>query len=571
MTNSDQVRFDGSWTQSFVQGMWSSTEHHSMAQEVGALRIAMAGNCSTDFSHKALQVRLRQHGISPVIVGTEFNNWIPSALGGQVLADIWIIWCSSLGFSNGEIDRPQADLLQIASAVRSIRGRGVPVILIGPEILQSEVNPGSPFGPWRRRLAADLEEATSGHAVWIAPESLQMRIGLERWNPGKYWTLAKTPCHPDAACEVGRHIADVVVQCVRPRIRAIITDLDNTIWKGILGEIGSSSLDIDKFSAGAPFVRFQRVIQDLRDRGLALAIASKNDIGLVKQAFQDRSELLFSLQDFVHVEASWERKSSMVSRIMTTLNFSTDAVVFLDDNAAEREEIRHIFPDMLVLELSRDPEDWALQLTNLVGTWRPMISDEDNLRHNSLEANSELKKMASDPEVISDYLINLCMSLECLPISEMNIDRVSNLVEKTNQFNLSNSRLTRTDILQAASSSSSYAFTFRLSDRFGDHGLVASAIGRVTGSRLRIESWVVSCRVFSRGIEAAILDHILQWCRDRFIEGVEVVARETSRNALVFTILDQLGLIRSEVNADNDSFYLPANKAVVSHHLSLRM
>ncbi len=516
------------------------------------LRVVLGGNCNVDFLAPGLRAALFQEDIHAEVELTDYDDWIGAALSGRSQGDVWVIWLSSLGFSRGGQARPPLAYDQIFAAAEALTGRGSRSVIILPEPLLLESDPFSPFASWRSEISSTLRgsPALSG-AVFLDPDPVLRQVGSKQWHAERYWVSAKCPCHPNAATRLAQQIGATLARMVKPKVRAIVVDLDNTLWGGILGEDGVHGLELDPHGAGAPFLALQRFLKDLSERGVPLSVASKNDPDEATEAFAQRPEMILKRDDFVYFEAGWEEKAKSIVRIAEGLNLGLESLCFLDDSPHERAEARFHLPDLIVPELPEAPEE---RLAYLVGSrlfYQPVVGADDVKRVAFYKGEAARKHAAA---VIGDqdsYLRSLDMKLRPMRIGLDNLTRVESLVQKTNQFNLTNRRHGASALKAFVDDPEAYAYCYAVHDRFGEAGIVGVLLATVSrDSVAEIDTWLMSCRVINRGVEFAMYEHLAGWARARGVEAIKATYVASKRNGQVADLYDRLQLQRREDDQD---------------------
>jgi FkbH-like protein len=509
------------------------------------LRVVLAGNANLDFLAPAVRVGLAAEGFEVIVRSSAYGNWISETFDDLDATndDFWIVWLSGMGISRGMTERPEVDIAGTTAAAERLIARGVKVVLVPPEPLLVEDDPFSPFIAWRRGIAERLSAALPPAVVQLSLEHIVRRMGTDSWVATRYWEQAKAPCHPDAATAVGSELATVIARMMRPAVRAVAVDLDDTLWGGLVGEVGSEGLDLDPDGTGRPFIELQRLLLDLIDRGIPLAVVSKNDDAVARRPFSERPEMLLSLDSFVRFEASWGPKYEVIIDLAKQLNIGVDAICFLDDSPKERDEARRMLPGLIVPELPESPAKRVEHLLQSKLFMAPVVSDEDRLRVEFFKHSA-----APAPANLDEYMSSLEMTLDAMRIDASNMERSLSLLHKTNQFNLTLWRPSPADLAKFVNDPSHYAYAFRLKDKVVDAGIIAVLLAKEESTRVELAAWVLSCRVFNRGVEWAIAQHLAAWVRQ--CGGASVAAPFTSgpRNALITKVLTSIGFESCETS-----------------------
>lgn len=527
-----------------VKIAYALDQPNSSLKSLPVIRITVGGNCNTDFLLPGLRSGLLAAGFKGKITSTSYDNWMQAALNPKTRTDYWVIWLSAIGASRGGLERREMDFSGIQNALKAIESRGQKAIVILPEALRAEDDPYSPYVRWRWGALSKLDSVLPSFVVRFSAENLQRRFNHCHWHATRYWTMAKCPCHPDAATMVGLETAKVIVQITRPRVKAIVVDLDDTLWGGIVGDDGWGNLELDPDNTGRPYIEMQRFLKDQSEAGIPLCVVSKNDLTLAQEPFEKRSEMVLSKDDFVYFSASWDPKYLAIRKIAEALNIGFDAICFIDDSKIEREEAKYFIPELIIPDIGQDPEHRVAQLSDSGMFMTPFLRADDIAR--TRRYKEEVRRQDEFEAAVSyaDYISSLKLKLLASPICAKNISRVASLIQKTNQFNFTLRRHGASEIMKLAECELNYAFCFSLTDKFGDYGIIAAVIGVKNGESVEIDSWVLSCRVFGRDVEQAIFEHLASWTIENDAYLFTSCYCKTKTNGLVAKFLNELGFER---------------------------
>lgn len=539
----------------------------SVRHEAGSskMHVTLAGNANLDFVSPGLRVGLASEGIACTTRAATFGSWVTETFPGAAPpSDVWVVWLSSMGASRGMTERLDIDVAAIASAAVRLVDSGSNVVLIHPEALPVEDDPFSPFVAWRQGLIDQLRSALPSSVIQLSVGHLLRRLGAERWSASRYWEQAKAPCHPDAATALGVELSFVLARLVKPAVRAVAIDLDDTMWGGLVGEVGPAGLDLDPDGTGRPYLALQRLLLDLSERGIPLGVVSKNDEKEARRPFVERPEMVLRLDDFVRFDASWSPKYEGIAAFASQLNIGVDSICFLDDSPTERDEAKRMLPGLIVPDL---PKSAGARVEHLVSSryfLQPRVREEDRLRVEFFKRTAPLPE-----QDLSTYLAELEMELVAMPIGPSNIERAGSLLHKTNQFNATLWRPPAAELAAFVTDSRNYAYAFRLRDRVTDAGIIGMLLATVKESQAAIEALVLSCRVFGRGVEIAMANHLHSWLESRDVGSVETVFVEGPRNAMVRDALTAFGL-RASNSDEGRTTYCGDFSSLPSHHLSIK-
>jgi FkbH-like protein len=352
--------------------------------------------------------------------------------------------------------------------------------------------------------------------------------------------FARQPIARGAIGSFASAIARTIAPVIRPAAKVLALDLDNVLWGGILGEDGASGVAIGHDFPGNIYFAIQSRARALRDRGTMLALVSKNDLAVVEEAFLSRPEMILHLSDFSAVRVNWLPKHENIASIAKELNIGVESIVFLDDQPFERETVRYHLPEVHVLECSSDALSIlsALESTNAFDTLR--IGDADLTRIKDYEAQRERRSAAEGTEV-SDFLRSLDLRMSIEAITSRTLDRAHQMLQKTNQFNVTTRRHSRAD-LERLLDDGALGLTITVADRFGDQGIVGLAIATRSGPRAEIDSFLLSCRALGRGAELALWSELIRRLIDHGITEVHATYERTAKNEQVMDLFDRFSM-----------------------------
>ncbi len=337
-----------------------------------------------------------------------------------------------------------------------------------------------------------------------------------------------------------RHlVAAVRALTVGPK-KVLVLDLDNTLWGGEVGELGAAAIRLSG-AEGKAFLAFQTHLLQLKKRGVILAVCSKNDPEVARSAFRENKDLYLSLEDFAGFEASWEPKVDGLTRLAQQLRLNLDSFVFFDDDARERGQIRHRLPQVEVVEVTGDPTDYITDLE--AGLWfqAASLTAEDLERSDQYQAEQSREEAKSAVMDLGDYLKFLDMTASLEPVNGSNLERVVQLLAKTNQFNLTTRRYGAAEVERLAALPGAYMKALRLQDRFGAMGLVAVLMAVPEKDALRIDVWLMSCRVLARTVEHFFFADLVEFARANGVAKLVGEYLPTPKNTPVAQLLESLG------------------------------
>jgi FkbH-like protein len=405
--------------------------------------------------------------------------------------------------------------------------------------------PGSP-SQLVSRLNDKLAESAASEAVLLLDIArAAQRDGRDSWFDNGRWLQAKQEISPQAAPLYGELLARIVAAGRGHSKKCLVLDLDNTLWHGVIGEDGLQGIVLGEGSAvGEAHLSLQRYAKQLMDRGIILAVCSKNDIATAEEAFKSHPEMILKRTDFAAFMANWIDKAENLKAIARQLNLGLDSLVFVDDNPAERSRIRRALPMVAVPELPSDAAGYVRCIADAGYFESVSFTSDDQQRSAQYAANAARETLRGSAENIDDFLHSLEMTMESRSFAPVDLTRITQLINKTNQFNPTTRRYTINDIARLVAGTENLTLQFRLADRFGDNGLVSAMIllrHPKEQDVLVIDTWVMSCRVFGRQVEFEAMNIAVEAARRLGVRGFRAEYVPTAKNGVVRELFPNLG------------------------------
>lgn len=402
---------------------------------------------------------------------------------------------------------------------------------------------GSAFPYQLLKLNYLLAEAAreAGNVRLIDLEPIRAHMRYDAFHDPKLYAIAKMPISTQALPAVASRVVDAILARKGRFHKCAIVDLDNTLWGGVIGDDGLEGIQIGELGQGHAFTEFQTWLKELKNRGVMLAVCSKNDEANAKEPFLRHPEMVLKLDDFSAFVANWEDKASNIRRIQKELNIGLDSMVFFDDNPFERNLVRTMLPEVEAPELPEDPAEYTAfaRMQNLFDT--NSYSDEDRVRTERYLAEKSRTELSAGIDNYDDYLKALGMKAVCAPFDAFHIPRIAQLTQRSNQFNLRTVRYSEQEIEEIAANPRYITRYYTLRDRFGEHGLIAVVILEKRENELFVNEWLMSCRVLKRGMEQFIADSILRAAREAGVARVVGEYIPTPKNAMVKDLYASMG------------------------------
>lgn len=373
-------------------------------------------------------------------------------------------------------------------------------------------------------------------------DAIQAACGRGKFSDPKLYYIAKMPISVDVLPSVAKNVVDMV-QALRGSVKkCVVLDLDNTLWGGVIGDDGLSGIQIGELGTGHAFSDFQAWLKELKNRGMLLAVCSKNSDQTAREPFEKHPEMILRLEDFSMFVANWEDKASNIRTIQKALNIGMDSLVFLDDNPFERNLVRSMIPEITVPELPEDPAEYLQYLRGLGLFETASYSAEDSNRTRQYREQAERAVFESSFQSYDAYLEGLDMKAVAAPFDVFHYPRIAQLTQRSNQFNLRTVRYTEAEVEAISRDDSRICLYFTLKDKFGDHGLISVVIlDKQADGILFISQWLMSCRVLKRGMEEFIVNKIMKTAGANGFRKVIGEYIPTPKNAMVQDLYEKMG------------------------------
>jgi FkbH-like protein len=519
-------------------------------------RLGVVSNSTLDFIVPSLEASALRHGIALTCIQADYGQVLqevisPDSLLYSETLDAVLIAIDYRYFplrsSYGDVQATATTVQETISHFDSLRNavrRNSGAI----SILQTFALPSEPLfgsfdsvlpGTQRQLLTAmnkGLVESVYGTEDLIVDiASLAENIGLARWHSPAQWNMAKLPFADEFVPVYADYVARVLAALRGKSRRCLILDLDNTLWGGVIGDDGLEGIKVAQGDAtGEAYLSVQRMALALRERGVVLAVSSKNNDETARSVFRDHPEMLLREEHLAVFQANWNDKATNIKAIAEELSLGLDAMVFLDDNPAERGLVRKLLPQVAVPELPSDPALYARTLSAAGYFESVTFSQEDAKRADFYQDNARRVSLQKQAGNVDDYLASLNMEIIFQPFDKTGRSRIAQLVNKSNQYNLTTRRYTEAEIGQAEADPNCFTLQVRLTDIFGDNGMISVVICRETEPKVwEIDTWLMSCRVLGRGVQDMVLNEILRHAEANSIDRLLGIYIPSARNQMV--------------------------------------
>lgn len=534
------------------------------------MRLGVLGNGTTSLFGPALTATAARHGLNLEIVEAPYDQAIQAALD-----------------PDSEINRAQPDAVLIAFDHRIIAtpdnvrdesesaacveaalekthaiGQGVSVATGATVVYQTLVHPPTHLlGSYDRRMPGTphtlvdrfnekLINSIDGTGdILLDAGAIAEMVGLDTWHDITRWHLAKIPFVQTAIPIYADHVARLLAALAGKSRKCLVLDLDNTLWGGVIGDDGLAGIVLGEGDpVGEAFLDIQRTALKLRALGVILAVSSKNEEATARLPFREHPDMLIKESDIAVFQANWSDKATNLESIAGALDIGVDALVLLDDNPVERAQVRAALPQVAVPELPDDPALYSRTLLAAGYFETVSVSAEDLLRADDYTSRAKRIELQGASRDLTSYLASLDMEIVFAPFDETGRNRIAQLINKSNQFNLTTRRYTQNEVAALETDPSIFTLQVRLRDRFGDNGMISVIVCRPGSDdgEWEIDTWLMSCRVLGRGVEQAVLAEIVRNANATGCSRLRGLFIPSGRNELVKDHYAKLGFAEQD-------------------------
>lgn len=532
------------------------------------LRLALLGSSTLKHLVPAIRVGALRHGVWVEIFEGEYGQYRQDLVDtsddlANFKPDVVLLALDAhhvTAGSGGRVDTALDNMIACWEGAKKNYGATViqqTILPVLPRLLgnNEQREPESPAA-LIDSLNARLRAAADQHGVHLlSVDNAAAQHGVREWYDAVLWHRSKQEVHPRASHYYGDLVGRLLGALRGRSSKCLVLDLDNTLWGGVIGDDGLEGIQLGQGSTvGEAFVAFQQYALQLARRGIILAVCSKNDEANALGPFDKHPDMVLRRKDIACFVANWQDKAGNLRHIAKTLNIGLDSLVFADDNPFERNLVRQELPEVQVPEL---PEDAALYIDTIAdaGYFEALsITAEDRERGGQYRANIEREELRASATDMEGYLRGLAMELDVRRFDGIGLSRIVQLINKTNQFNLTTRRYTEADVRAMMADPTTAAYQFRLVDRFGDNGMIAVLIGRLTRpDTLTIDTWLMSCRVLGRQVEEACLNVMIDAARRLGASKLQGEFVPSPKNSMVREHYQKLGFTLEATDTDGST------------------
>jgi FkbH-like protein len=547
-------------------------------EPLAPFRLGLLSNATVDFLIPALVATAARHGIALEVIRGGYDQAVQEALSPEsninrqkpdavliALDHRGLPLLGSLADEGAEKISVQKALDHLGTIRSAIKANSQSTCILqtipsGPETLFGSLDAVLLGTPTRtiREINAGIVAMVSGTGdIILDIAHLANTVGLANWHSPTHWTMAKLPFSDDYGPLYAEHVCRLIGALRGKSRRCLILDLDNTLWGGVIGDDGLQGIQVAEGDAtGEAYRALQRLVLDLRSRGVVLAVCSKNEDETARLPFRKHPEMLLRENHIAIFQANWRDKPANIRAISEELGLGLESMVFLDDNPAERAHVRQELPEVAVPELPVDPALYARTLSAAGYFEAITFSREDVDRADFYQDNARRIELQQQSGGLDAYLRSLNMEITFQPFDEAGRARISQLINKSNQYNLTTRRYTEAEVSQMEKNPAFFTLQVRLSDTFGDNGMISVVICREDRpGEWEIDTWLMSCRVLGRRVEHVVLRHITEQAKKRGIHKLKGKYIRTDRNKLVEDHYPKLGFVQADIDGNGCCLY----------------
>jgi len=542
-----------------------------------SVNIGIVSNANTKLIAPALIGSALRFGISLTIEQTEYNQVAQTAFSketiftGKTLSSILVaIDYRGLPLKPTPGNRVAAEqnirdsLSYVRSVIQSLRtNTGAQIILqnIAPPV---EI----PFGSYEGRLPGslawlithlncELDDLISDDTFLLDVAGLASNVGLTNWHDPTLWNIGKLPFSQRYTPIYADYVCRILAAKLGKSRRCLIMDLDNTLWGGVIGDDGLNGIHIGNGDPTAEaHLQVQRTALELHDRGIVLAVSSKNEDATARIPFLEHPDMLLREHHIAVFQANWSDKASNIRAIAETLSLGLESMVFLDDNPAERMQVRKELPDVAVPELPEDPALFARTLIAAGYFEAIAFSQEDQKRASFYQDNIKRVQILNQSSDMDSYLKSLEMKMTCMPFDATGRARIVQLISKSNQFNLTTKRYSEVEVKNFEEDSNYFTRQIRLTDALGDNGMISVVVCKKNAMTWEIDTWLMSCRVLGRRVEEAALLDMVSNARKSGVIKLQGIYCPSAKNIIVKSHYSKLGFTKISCDERSETWEL---------------
>ncbi|PSO14985.1 hypothetical protein C7G42_29190 [Bradyrhizobium sp. MOS003] len=566
----------------FLSNLRKKAKLHATGSGQPRLRLALIGGYNLYPLHELVEHLLAIRGIECERFLGEYDNFVSEILHGSsplyaFKPDLAFILpnashCRFSGSLRDAVEHQREAAVgaaeQLLDLAQTFIERSGAAVILANLALPGDLDLGSfrsrTLGAdWSFRKAVNLELGLRAPAeVQICDvEFLSARRGITAAQDARAWYESKQLGSPDFLVDVAQELSHLIASCKQGPKKVLVLDLDQTLWGGLIAEDGIEGIELgDSSPRGEAFKAFQKYLLALSERGVLLAVCSKNDHARAIEVFEKHPEMILRLEHFAAFKANWDPKSDNLQRIADELRVGVDSFVFADDNPAEIEIVRQFLPQVEGVLLGPDPAEFIGRLQAGRHFEPRNVTEEDLERTAQYRQERRRTELAASVTDMPAYLASLEMRGTIKEFDPLDLPRIAQLIARSNQFNLTTARRSESEVQGLLKRPDYKCFTMRLEDRFGDSGLISVVIAKIEGGVFVLDTWLMSCRVLKRQVEDEIMNEIFRLSEVAGCAKVRGIYLPTAKNGIVAGIYEEFGFVLTKGSAARKEFELEVEK-----------
>lgn len=550
--------------------------HQRLTSALTPFKLGVVSNATMDLFVPSIIVAALRYGISLEIVQSDFGQiaqeaFDPTSKLNQAKLDAVLLALDFRAYPNmdaqlGDSDKSGDQLLQFLIQIQNAFKQHSNTLCITQTLACPPIELAGNFdrqleGTLRRVITEfnlSLAKHIASHTdVMFDVAAMANMVGTYQWFDERQWFLSRVPMANRFIPLYSDYLAKLIAALRGKSKKCLVLDLDNTLWGGVIGDDGLNGIQIGQgHPVGESFLAIQQWAKNLKHLGVILAVCSKNDENIARQVFREHPGMLLKEDDFSVFVANWDDKASNICFIADTLNIGLDSIVFMDDNPAEREIVRAMLPEVSVPELPRDPSQILRTVCAARYFEKIDYTADDAQRSQQYTSNAKRDSARQNASSLAEYLASLEMQIRFSAFDALGRKRVVQLINKTNQFNLTTQRYTEAEVIQFEQNKHCVTLQVQLQDRFGDNGMIGVVICHAVDNCWEIDTWLMSCRVIKRRVEEAVCNELVALANQHGIRLLRGFYRPTEKNKLVQHHYQDLGFEQVAANHTQDTWEL---------------
>lgn len=508
------------------------------------INIVLLSNYSTQFLSKAIKLSGFQNGFDANILETGYNQWEFSILKFEEIErkfkpNYVIISLTSQLYFYQKFSLGKKEILNhIYNLIQTLYSKTNSKIIFSDfEFCNENIIYDKKQHETINFINHELRRKLKNKIIFLNYDHLINSVGEKNWFSKKFLITSKLNCNPNNYFLLGNYFFNFISSIKKRGIRHIIIDLDNTLWGGVVGDVGYNGVDLNYESTGLQYLNLQRFLLSLNKKGVILSICSKNNEKIALEVFKKRKEMILKLENFANYRINWNPKSQNIDEIVNELNLTPTGTCFIDDSKFERQEVRFRNKEIYVPEMPEDKTQWVefLLLSNKFII--PSVKEEDRERANFYKQESKRITLKKGANNIDQFLKSLKLKMKAKKLNKDNSDRAFDLINNTNQFNLTTKRYEKSNFNKILKSNMAYSYS--LTDNFSNYGEIGVLVGLIKKKTCIIDNWVLSCRAMSRTVEFAMFENFVKILKKNKFNKIECEIKKTRKNTEIHSLLEK--------------------------------